>query len=117
MNNVQLLGRLTKDVELAKTKSKKVYARFTLAVPNGENAMFIDCVAFDKLAETIEKYVKKGNRLLVEGSINATTYQDKDGKNHKSTNIYVNKITFIESAKKSEEKKDAQIEIPDELPF
>ena len=117
MNNVQLLGRLVKDVELAKTKTKKVYGRFTLAIPNGENAMFIDCVAFDKLAETIEKYVKKGNRLLVEGSINVSTYQDKDGNNRKSTNIYVNKITFIESAKKSEDKKDEQIEIPDELPF
>ena len=115
MNNVQLLGRLTKDVELAQTKTKKVYGRFTLAVPNGENAMFIDCVAFDKLAETIEKYVKKGNRLLIEGSINVSSYQDKDGNNRKSTNIYVNKITFIESAKKSEDKKDAQIEIPDEL--
>ena len=117
MNNVQLLGRLVKDVELAQTKTKKVYGRFTLAVPNGENAMFIDCVAFDKLAETIEKYVKKGNRLLVEGSINVSSYQDKDGNNRKSTNIYVNKITFIESAKKSEDKKDAQIEIQDELPF
>ena len=112
MNNVQLLGRLVKDVELAQTKTKKVYGRFTLAVPNGENAMFIDCVAFDKLAETIEKYVKKGNRLLVEGSINATTYQDKDGNNRKSTNIYVNKITFIESAKKSEDKKDDETDIP-----
>ena len=117
MNNVQLLGRLVKDVELAQTKTKKVYGRFTLAVPNGENAMFIDCVAFDKLAETIEKYVKKGNRLLVEGSINVSSYQDKDGNNRKSTNIYVNKITFIESAKKSEDKKDAQIEIQDELPL
>lgn len=117
MNNVQLLGRLVKDVELAQTKTKKVYGRFTLAVPNGEKAMFIDCVAFDKLAETIEKYVKKGNRLLVEGSINVSSYQDKDGNNRKSTNIYVNKITFIESAKKSEDKKDAQIEIQDELPL
>ena len=112
MNNVQLLGRLVKDVELAKTKTNKVYSRFTLAVPNGENAMFIDCVAFDKLAETIEKYVKKGNRLLIDGSINVSTYQDKDGKNHKSTNIYVNKITFIESAKKSEDKKDDETDIP-----
>ena len=113
MNNVQLLGRLTKDIELAQTKSKKVYGRFTLAVQNGEDAMFIDCVAFDKLAETIEKYVKKGNRLLVDGSINVSTYEDKDGNKRKSTNVFVNKITFIESAKKDETKKDEE----DELPF
>lgn len=113
MNNVQLLGRLTKDIDLAQTKSKKVYGRFTLAVQNGEDAMFIDCVAFDKLAETIEKYVKKGNRLLVDGSINVSTYEDKDGNKRKSTNVFVNKITFIESAKKDETKKDDE----DELPF
>ena len=120
MNNVQLLGRLVKDVELAKKKKKKVYGRFTLAVPNGENAMFIDCVAFDKLAETIEKYVKKGNRLLIEGSINVSSYQDKDGNNRKSTNIYVNKITFIESAKKEDDKKASKRSKKDEdedLPF
>ena len=117
MNNVQLLGRLTKDVELAETKSKKVYARFTLAVPNGEDAMFIDCVAFDKLAETIEKYVKKGNRLLVEGSINVSTYEDKDGNNRKSTNVFVNKITFIESTKDETKRKKTKKDDEDELPF
>ena len=122
MNNVQLLGRLTKDVELrVSQKSKKNFAYFTLAVPNGEDAMFIDCVAFDKLAETIEKYVKKGNRLLVEGSINVSTYVDKDGNNRKSTNVFVNKITFIESAKKEDDKKSSKKSKKDEydedLPF
>lgn len=115
MNNVQLLGRLTKDIELAQAKSKKVYGRFTLAVQNGEDTMFIDCVAFDKLAETIEKYVKKGNRLLVEGSLNVSTYEDKDGNNRKSTNVFVNKITFIESASSKDEKKKTKKD--DELPF
>lgn len=122
MNNVQLLGRLTKDVELrVSQKSKKNFAYFTLAVQNGEDAMFIDCVAFDKLAETIEKYVKKGNRLLVEGSINVSTYVDKDGNNRKSTNVFVNKITFIESTKKEDDKKSSKKSKKDEddedLPF
>ena len=122
MNNVQLLGRLTKDVELrVSQKSKKNFAYFTLAVQNGEDAMFIDCVAFDKLAETIEKHVKKGNRLLVEGSINVSTYVDKDGNNRKSTNVFVNKITFIESAKKEDDKKSSKKSKKDEddeaLPF
>lgn len=123
MNNVQLLGRLTKDVELrvSQKSKKKNFAYFTLAVPNGEDAMFIDCVAFDKLAETIEKYVKKGNRLLVEGSINVSTYEDKDGNNRKSTNVFVNKITFIESAKKEDDKKSSKKSKKDEddeyLPF
>lgn len=110
MNNVQLLGRVTKDLEMEKGKAKE-FVRFTLAVPNGENANFVDCVAFDKLAETIVKYVKKGNRLLVEGSINVSNYEDKDGNKRKTTNVFVYKITFIENATK-EDKSDK-----DELPF
>lgn len=113
MNNVQILGRLTKDVELrVAQKSKKNFACFTLAIKNGNDAMFIDCIAFDKLAETIEKYVKKGDRLLVEGSLNVSNYADKDGNNKKSTNVYVNKITFIEPASKKTEEQDNE-----ELPF
>lgn len=115
MNNVQLLGRLTKDVELrVSQKTKKNFAYFTLAVKNGEEAIFIDCVAFDKLAETIEKYVKKGNRLLVEGSLNVSSYTDKDGNNKKSTNVFVNKITFIELAAKKE---TSENEATEDLPF
>lgn len=120
MNNVQLLGRLTKDVELrVSKKSEKNFAYFTLAVQNGEDVNFIDCVAFDKLAETIEKYVKKGNRLLVEGSINVSIYEDKDGNKRKSTNVFVNKITFIESAKKEDEKKTStkKSKKDEDLPF
>ena len=121
MNNVQLLGRLTKDVEVKKTKSGKVYSVFTLAEGTGDNVNFIDCVAFDKLAETIAEYVHKGNRLLVEGSINVSTYEDKDGNNRKNTNIFVSRITFIEQATKKDDekptKKSKKDEEPDELPF
>lgn len=115
MNNVILLGRLTKDVELKiSEKTKKNYAMFSLAIPNGENTNFIDCIAFDKVAETINVYVKKGNRLLVEGSLNISTYTDKDGNTRKSTNVMVSKITFIETLPKKEQKKD---KVPEELPF
>ena len=126
MNNVQLLGRLTKDVELRVSKNtKKNFAYFTLAVQNGEDVNFIDCIAFDKLAETIEKYVKKGNRLLVEGSINVSTYEDKDGNKRKSTNVFVSRITFIESFSKEDEEKPSKAkkaskkdeDVEDDLPF
>lgn len=114
MNNVQLLGRLTKDVELQEGKTKK-FVRFCLAVPNGENTNFIDCVAFDKLAETISEYVKKGHRLLVDGYLNVSTYEDKDENTRKSTNVYVTKISFIESAEKKEDKKKSKKSDEDEF--
>lgn len=113
MNNVQLLGRLTKDVEIEQSKSKKIFARFTLAVSRGkEETDFIDCVAFDKLSETISKYVKKGERLLVQGSLNVSNYEDKDGNKRKSVNVFVSNITFIETAKKENEQVTT-----DDLPY
>ena len=113
MNNVQLLGRLVKDAEFTKgTKQKKGYAKFTLAVPRGkEDADFINCVAFDKTGELISTYVKKGNRLIVEGSLNIRSYDDKDGNKQYSTTVIVNKINFVDY------KNDSSEETQDELPF
>ena len=119
MNNVQLLGRLTKDVEI-KTKGEMKFCQFTLAVQNGEKADFIDCIAFDKLAETISKYVKKGNRLLIEGRINVSTYEDKDGNTKKSTTVFISRITFIESNTKEDEQKKtskSKKQEDEDLPF
>lgn len=98
MNNVQLLGRLVKDADFQKgTEQKKSYAKFTLAVPRGKDETdFINCIAFDKTAELIADYVKKGNRLLAEGSINVSKYTNKEGKDAFMTNIIINKINFID---------------------
>ena len=98
MNNVQLLGRLVKDADFQKgEKGKKSYAKFTMAVARGKDETdFINCIAFDKTAEIISKYVKKGNRLLVEGSINVSKYTNKEGKDAYATNVIVNRINFID---------------------
>ena len=111
MNNVQLMGRLTTDVEFTKgTKQKKGYAKFTLAVPRGkDDADFINCVEFDKTGEIISQYVKKGNRLIVEGSLNIRSYDDKDGNKQYSTTVIVNRINFVDY-KSSED--DEQQEMP-----
>ena len=112
MNNVLLMGRLTKDAEFTKgTKQKKGYAKFTLAVPRGkDDADFINCVAFDKTGELISTYVKKGNRLIVEGSLNIRSYDDKDGNKQYATNVIVNKINFVDYKNSSNE--DEQEEMP-----
>lgn len=115
MNNVQLLGRLVKDADFQKgTKGKKSYAKFTLAVPRGKDETdFINCIAFDKTAELISDYVKKGNRLLAEGSINVSKYTNKEGKDAYATNIIISRINFIDY-KDSDTSEESQQE---ELPF
>ena len=105
MNKAILTGRLTKDVELKSTTNGKSVASFTLAVnrdyKNAEgnyDADFINCVAYGQQAETISKYVHKGDRFGVEGKINTRNYE-KDGSKVYVTEVKVDGFEFLESKK------------------
>lgn len=103
MNNVSLLGRLTKDVELRYSQTGTANASFTLAVDNpfkksqnGEReADFIRCVAFGKTAEIIAEYVKKGQQLAIEGRIQTGSYENQQGQRVFTTDVIVNQFTFV----------------------
>lgn len=81
MNNVNLIGRLTRDPDVRHTQSGHTVARFTLAVDAGKDreADFVPCVAWDKIAENIERYVYKGRQIGVTGSLKSGKYE-KDGR-------------------------------------
>ena len=100
MNRIELLGRLVADVELKKAEKKDgaTYTKFTLAVPRKltkDKVDFIDCVAFGKLAEIISKYCKKGQRIIVCGSLQIDLVE-KDEKKTKYTSVIVNDFYFTE---------------------
>ena len=97
MNSVVLKGRLTKDIEL-KGNEKKV-THFSIAVPRQKKGEcdFITCVAFEKTAEFLQKYFKKGQELIVAGHIQTGSYQDKDGKTVYTTDVVVNEVEFCGS--------------------
>ena len=106
MNKTILIGRITKDVELRRTNSGKAVASFTLAVnkdykneQGGYDADFIDCVAFEQRAETISKYVHKGDRFGVVGNLTTRSYENNDGKKVKVTEVKVTEFEFLESKK------------------
>lgn len=105
MNNVSLLGRLTKECELSFTANTgNAVCRFTLAVNRmkKEETDFINCVAFGKQGETIAQYVTKGKQLAVTGSIRTGSYDAKDGTKRYTTDIIVNGFTFIAEGKKED---------------
>lgn len=109
MNNVTLLGRVTKDFKGTKTDKGLVIARNSLAVNRPtEGADFINIVAFGKTAETLGKFVKKGHRVLIQGHIQTGSYE-KEGKQVYTTDVVVDRFEFIESAPKKED--------PQSLPF
>ena len=106
INSVALTGRLTKNPELRYTQSGKPVANFTLAVernfkdPNGEKVTdFIDCVIWNKQAETLANYTKKGSLIGVVGEINTRSYQNNNGERVFVTEVRVNNFTFLETKK------------------
>jgi single-strand DNA-binding protein len=101
MNNVTLLGRLTKDIDLKQTTNGISVASFTLAVnrsyaKQGEErkADFISCVAWRGNAEFISRWFRKGDMLGVVGHIETRTYDDKNGVRHYATEIIVEQAHF-----------------------
>lgn len=106
MNNVQLIGRFVKDIVIKSVNEKTVVANFTLAVNGyGDKTDFINCVAFNKTAENLAKWTKKGDIIGITGSINTGSYENKKGDKVFTTDVLVNNFTFLPNSKK-EEKQD-----------
>lgn len=109
MNKVILMGRLTRDPKVTYSQGENSIpvARFSLAVdrrskrdPNGEDtqtADFINCVAFQKNAEFIEKYFKQGMRVLISGRIQTGSYTNRDGQKVYTTDVVVEEQEFADS--------------------
>lgn len=104
MNKVLLVGRLTRDPEMRTTSAGMVVTRFTVAVNrsfadrNGERAAdFIGCVSFNRAAENIAKYCKKGSLVSVEGSIRTGSYDAQDGTKRYTTEVSCTQVNFLSS--------------------
>ena len=105
-NNVVLIGRLVRDVDLRQTSTGKEMTYFTLAVnrnfknEQGEQAAdFISCVAFGKTAENMARFLSKGSLIAVEGRLSTRNFQGNDGKTVYVTEVVVGNVTFLESKK------------------
>lgn len=101
MNTVNLIGRLTKDNEMKITNSGKAVVSFTLAVnrrgaKEGEQqADFINCVAWGKVAENMSVYTGKGSLIAVTGKINTRNYENQNGQKVYVTEVLANGVTFL----------------------
>ena len=123
MNSVNLIGRLTKDIEIVNTQGGTNIANFTVAINrNQEETDFIRCVAFNKTAEVLEKYTSKGSQIGVEGSIRVEQFQDKEGNNRTAVKVSAYRIQLLDSKQdqpqKKEEPKPQDFNVVEsELPF
>lgn len=133
MNSVELIGRTTKDPDIRYTSSQMCVASFTLAVDrdgrkdeNGEKQTdFPRVKVFGKQAENVERYVKKGKLIAVQGSIQTGSYQDRNGSTVYTTEVVANRVEFLDhgekhsypaAANKIEEPSDFE-QINEDVPF
>lgn len=106
LNNVSLVGRMTRDAELRYTASNQAVATFTLAVnrnfksQNGEReADFINCVIWRQQAENLANWGKKGNLIGITGSIQTRNYENQQGQRVYVTEVVAENFQLLESQK------------------
>jgi single-strand DNA-binding protein len=109
MNKVVLVGRLTRDAELRYTKNGNAVASFTVAVNrNKDEADFINCIAWNKVAENLANFTQKGTLIAVDGSIQTRSYKNNEGKMIYVTEVLAHSVEFLSSkGKGTGEQKDA----------
>ena len=106
MNRLTIIGNLTKDPETRQTGNGKSVCNFTLAVSrrekdeNGQNkADFFRVAAWGQMGENCQKYLTKGRKVAVVGTVSVRPYTDKDGKPAASMDVFAQEVEFLGSGK------------------
>jgi single-strand DNA-binding protein len=97
-NSCQFIGRLGKDPDFNVTPQGKPVAKFSLAVDQGKekDAMWLNVVAWDKLAEIVEKYANKGMQVFVAGRLQVRAYEDKTGVKRQAIDLVASTVQLLE---------------------
>lgn len=108
LNRVALVGRLTRDPELRRTGNGTAVTSFTLAVDrnfstrDGQDADFINCVCWGKIAENTERYCSKGSMVSVDGRIQTRNYENNQGQKVYVTEVIADSVQFINTRKENQ---------------
>lgn len=123
MNNVQLIGNITKDVELKYSTGGAAYCRFAIAVNkktrDSERTDYINCVAWNGRAQTISQYFHKGDKIGITGELQTSSKDNGDGTRSWFTDVLVSGFDFC-NARKNQEQASYPSDLnvtSDELPF
>ena len=116
LNQVILIGRLVKKPELKESDKKVNYIKATLAVQSdfknkdgNYDTEFFEFTTFGKTAENTAKYCEKGSLLNIGGTLKTTVYTDKNGATHYHISVMANKVSFLSTGTKKEEKESEDV--------
>lgn len=110
INNAVIMGRLVKDPEERKTSAGKTVCSFCVAVDdsfNKDKTYFLDIIAWDKKAEFVIEYFRKGSMIAVQGKLTTRVWEDKNGNKRKETEIVADNVSFC-----GEKKLDKPLDVP-----
>lgn len=122
MNKVELIGHMTKDIELNGLTSGKTVGRFGIAVnrkyeQNGQKVTdFINVVVWEKLADNIAKFCKKGSKIAVVGEIQTRTYESNGEKKY-AFEVVASEVEFLSTKSEDDGKVELKPIADDECPF
>ncbi len=130
LNKILLMGNLTKDPQLSYLPSQTAVVEFGLAVNRNwkgkdgekkEETCFVDCQAFGKTAETLNKYLSKGQAVFVEGRLKFDSWTAQDGSKRSKHRVTVENFQFLgqgqQKSQPEQSGKDFDPEKPDDIPF
>ena len=119
INNVVLIGRLTRDVELHRTPQDQAVGYFTLAVnrnfknqDGGYDADFINCVIWRKLAKNFASWIKKGNLVAITGHIQTRNYENQQGQRVYVTEVVIDSFRSLEKRDNSANRNSMDEQMP-----
>ena len=108
MNKVILCGRFTRDPESRMTSASMEVSRFSLACPSDfvnkegqRETEFINCVAFGRTAQTLNKYCTKGSMILAQGRIRNSSYDAQDGTKRYTTDVVIDNFEFVSGSNRN----------------
>ena len=131
-NKIMLGGNVTRDPQLSMLPSQTPVVEFGLATnrkwtdkasgEQREDTCFVDCRCYGRSAETLNKYVRKGHPIFIEGRLQLDTWQAKDGTNRSKHRVFVEKFEFLgspqgEAKPAADPFADALANTPDDIPF
>jgi len=115
-NKVILVGNLTRDPEVRFTPNGKAVAKFGIATNrkygDKEETFFGEVTVWDRQAENVAEYLKKGSKALVSGRLNTNKWEDANGKTQSKTEIIAEEVKFMDSKPKKENTPSDETDIP-----
>ena len=131
LNRCEFIGNVGADPDVRNTPNGDMVVNFNLAVSESwtkdgqkqERTEWVRCVAWRKLAEIIQQYVKKGSKIYIEGKMQTRSWEDKDGQKRYTTEIVANEMLMLDSREQGQQQSQQgqqqyqQDEDDEQLPF